>query len=106
MDPTEITQANITWENDVDVISRVTADFPGFTLSSLTSMRKAPRQEVAFHGDPGVLRLTAPFNPSVFGKARVHLEIGDGTKCWRFPSANHYVNQVENFGAAVRGGAD
>ena len=83
LEPTTITHANITWENGVDVVARICADFPGFTYSSLTSMRMAPRQEVVFHGNEGVLRLTAPFNPSVFGEAQVHLAKGNEVRTWR-----------------------
>ena len=102
-EPSEITHADITWENGVDVISRVGAQFPDFTFSTLTSMRMAPRQYVAFHGDKGVLRLSAPFNPAVFGEAQLALDAGGRTIREKFPGAQHYVNQVENFCATLRG---
>jgi hypothetical protein len=35
-----------------------------------------PRQEITFHGDKGVLRLPVPFNPRVFGEARLELHRG------------------------------
>lgn len=105
-EPEAIVHAEITWENGVDVIAKAAARFPGFTYSSLTSMRMAPRQEVNFHGRQGVLRLTAPFNAGVFGEARVILERGMERREHRFPSDNHYVHQVENFGKAVRGEAE
>ena len=105
-EPEHITGTDITFENDVDVISRVSARFPGFTFASLTSMRMAPRQEVVFHGDTGLLRLTAPFNPTVFGEAKVRLETGQDAQEWRFTAANHYVNQVENFCGAINSPAN
>lgn len=105
-EPIRVLNAEITWENGVDTTARISAEFPGFSFSSLTSMRLAPRQEMVFHGTTGLIRLTAPFNPQVFGEAQVHLETGQGTQSWRFPAVNHYVNQVENFGAAIAGDAE
>ncbi len=97
--------ANITWENDVDVLALVSAEFPGFTMEAMTSMRLSPYQEMAFFGDRGTLRLTAPFNPTVYGEATVILQDSDGVvQTWRFPSDNHYVHQVEAFGRTVRNG--
>jgi hypothetical protein len=69
-------------------------------------MRMAPRQEMNFHGDKGWIKLTAPFNPSVFDQAEVHLMRDDMVvETNRFPTVNHYVNQVVNFRATVIDGA-
>jgi predicted dehydrogenase len=69
-------------------------------------MRMAPWQEVVFHGDGGVMRLTTPFNAAVYGQAEVEVQ-GKDLKVtrWRFPSDNHYVHQVEAFNASVLDGA-
>ncbi len=96
-------RANISFENAVDTLSLVTAEFPGFTMETMVSMRLNPYQEMAFFGDCGTLRLTAPFNPAVYGEATVILSDALGTHHWRYPSDNHYVHQVEAFGAAMRG---
>jgi len=100
-------EAHIRRENDVDVFAHVTADFPSFRYSSVTSMRMFPRQEMVFHGEDGVMRVTCPFNANVFGQAEVTLE-KDGMMVTRerWPGVNHYVLQVENFGRAMRTGAD
>ncbi|ABV94341.1 putative oxidoreductase [Dinoroseobacter shibae DFL 12 = DSM 16493] len=110
-EPEAITHADITWENGVDTIARVSARFPGFTAHWVNSMRMAPFQDMVFHGETGVLRLTAPFNAQVFGEARVELHRpgggGDHTvTVERFPAANQYVAQVEAFGRTVREGAE
>ena len=68
-------------------------------------MRMHPRQEMIFHGETGVIRLTAPFNAGLFGEARVELHRGMSVGVERFPSANHYVLQVEAFGRTLRDGA-
>lgn len=92
-------------ENGVDVFAHVCADFPGFRFTSVTSMRMFPRQYVAFHGTGGVMTLTAPFNAGVFDQAELHLDApGQLRQTWRWPAVNHYVLQVQNFAAAVRGG--
>lgn len=98
--------ANITWESEVDVISRVAAQFAGFSYNCLVSMRMFPRQEVTFHGDAGVLKLTAPFNAGVFDQAELHLHQPNlSVRTERFPGVNQYVRQVENFSETVRTGA-
>jgi predicted dehydrogenase len=105
-EPTEVQFADIKWENGIDAWAHVAAKFPDFRFSGVTSMRMAPRQEMNFHGDKGWIKLTAPFNPSVFDQAEVHLMRDDMVvETKRFPTVNHYVNQVVNFRAAVIDGA-
>ena len=100
----EDVQAFIKRENGVDVFAHVTANFPSFRYSSITSMRMFTRQEMVFHGEAGVMRLTCPFNAGVFGQAELTLERGGmSVTTERWPGVNHYVAQVENFGQAVRG---
>ncbi|GAA4223102.1 putative dehydrogenase [Sagittula marina] len=104
-EPSDILSTCIERENGVDVWSHVTARFPSFHYSSVVSMRMAPFQEVVFHGDGGVMRLTAPFNAGVYGEASV--EVQDTSlevTRWRFPAINHYVKQVEAFNASVLDG--
>jgi predicted dehydrogenase len=101
-EPVEIVDANITWQNDVDVWAAINAKFPSFHFNGTTSMRMAPRQEMNFHGTKGLIRLTAPFNPSVFSQAEVELHSADmvvSTK--RYPAENHYVNQLQAFRASA-----
>jgi predicted dehydrogenase len=111
-EPTSV-DAHITWENGVDVTAHVTAAFPTFRYQATTSMRMHPRQEMTFHGETGIIRLTAPFNAGVFGGAQLELHRNvhrDGgapsITVERWPTANHYVAQVENFCATLRGEAD
>jgi predicted dehydrogenase len=104
-EPKAVPYANIRFENDVDVFVQMAADFPDFTYSALISMRLFPRQEVVFHGDAGVLKLTCPFNAGVFDQAELMLENSNkSVTVERFPGVNHYVHQVENFGRSVRDG--
>ncbi len=100
----EAVRSEIVRENGVDVTAHVAARFPSFTFHATTSMRMHPRQEMTFHGDRGVIRLTAPFNAGVFGEARVELHRGLSVTVERFPAANHYVLQVEAFGRSLREG--
>ncbi|KUP92101.1 Gfo/Idh/MocA family protein [Tritonibacter horizontis] len=103
--------AQISWENGVDVLTNIQAQFPGFLYTAYVSTRMQPWQEMVFHGDKGVLRLTAPFNPRVFGEARLELHQSSGVDAVpgqvlveRFPQADHYKLQVEAFGASLRDG--
>ena len=103
----EALNARIRWDNGVDAFSEVQARFPSCTYSAYVSMRMHPYQEMLFHGEDGVIRLTAPFNARVYGEARVELhKSGLAVETWRFPSDNHYELQVEAFGRSVREGAE
>ena len=104
--------AHILRENGVEVTAHVTGDFPSFRFSSVTSMRMHPRQEITFHGTTGFLRLTAPWNPAVFGEAQLELHRNDHSGAApaartteRWTRVNHYVLQIENFGRTLREGA-
>ena len=105
-EPLRIVSAQITREAGVDVHALVTAEFDGYTYDSTTSMRMVPWQYMEFQGDKGVARLTAPFNPLVYGEARLELVRSDGSsEVFRWPRDNHYVLQVEAFQRAMRGEA-
>lgn len=104
-DPSEITHADLAFENGVDVLARVSARFETFTAHFVNAMRLHPFQEMLFMGDTGWLRLTAPFNPLVFGEAKLELRTREAEWTERFPSDNHYRLQVENFGRTVRHGS-
>jgi len=92
------------FENGVDVLARVSARFAGFSAHWVNSMRMHPHQQMTFIGREAVLKLTTPFNAGVFGEARVELRQGMMRRVERFPGVNHYVLQVENFGAHLRKG--
>lgn len=103
-EPEAITHADLEWEAGCDVLARVSARFPGFTAHWVNSMRLLPEQFVLFHGEDGLIRLTAPFNAGRFGEARVEWRGTDGvTHVRTWPGVDQYVLQVEAFGAAVRG---
>ena len=111
-EPVAITHADVDFENGVDVLARVSARFPTFSAHWINSMRMHPCQEMTFVGSEGVIKLTAPFNPDVFGPARLEVQknVHNGERPSsvteeRFPGVNHYVLQVENFGAHLRSGA-
>jgi predicted dehydrogenase len=104
-EPEKITHARIDLTDGVDTYAQFTADFPGFSYQSMVSTRLAPRQEVVFHGDKGVLILTCPFNANVFDMAQLVLETGGQKVSERWPAVNHYVLQVENFVQSVQTGA-
>ncbi|MEO0746118.1 MAG: Gfo/Idh/MocA family oxidoreductase [Pseudomonadota bacterium] len=100
----EIT-ARVTLEDGFDTFADVQARLGDATYSAYVSIRMHPYQEMCFHGETGVIRLTAPFNAQVFGEARVewHRD-GLAVETVRFPAANHYVLQVEAFCRSVQQG--
>ncbi len=103
LEPTDV-QARIQWENGVDVYAAISARFGDADYVNFTSIRMHPRQEITFHGDAGVLRLPVPFNPRVFGEARLELQRGMETVTERWPAVNHYELQVAAFNRTVREG--
>ncbi len=104
-EPQAITHAEIDWEGGVDVTARITARFPAFSYQAMISMRLAQRQQITFHGDKGVLRLTCPFNAGVYDQAELWLDRPDHPRqIERWPGVNQYVLQVEAFGRSVRTG--
>ena len=97
-------------ENGVDVWAELDAILEGplgrATYTAMTSMRLQNRQEVTFHGDKGLLKVAnGPFNANLFAEARIELHNGSTITSERWPAANHYKLQVENFGHSIRTGA-
>ena len=57
---------------------------------------------MTLQGTEGFLKLTAPFNPNVYDIAQITFRKGDEKEqVFKFPAANHYVNQVEAFSLAA-----
>ncbi|UUV07266.1 Gfo/Idh/MocA family protein [Ruegeria sp. YS9] len=100
-------QSAIRWQDDIDIFTEIRAQFPDFTYSSYVSIRMHPHQEMVFHGEGGLVRLTTPFNARVFGEARAELHRpGLEVQVTRFPGADHYKLQVEAFCRSIRDGAE
>lgn len=105
-EPVRIRDANLRFENGVDVFAQVAAEFETFSYSAVVSMRMFTRQDITFTGEAGLLRLTCPYNANLHDVAELVLEQGGQVKTvQRWPAADHYVMQVENFGRTVRDGA-
>lgn len=96
----------IRYDNGVDTFARVNARFGDADYSMYTSIRIAPRQEMVFHGEDAVLRVTVPFNARVFGEPQLQLSRGMSTQIERFPVQNQYELQVAAFNTAVREGGE
>ncbi len=106
-EPEEILSTRIDWDGDLDTTAEMTARFPSFHYSGMVSMRLAPYQEMVFHGDVAVMKLTAPFNAGSYGEAQVELlESGFTSRIWRYPTDNQYVIQIEAFNNAVLNGTE
>lgn len=106
-EPVEITHAEITMENGVDVTTDVSARFPSFAYHGYVSMRMTPYQEARFHGTKGVIKVETPFNAGVAGLAAIEVITASGRRCREeFPKVRQYVMQVENFARSIREGAE
>jgi predicted dehydrogenase len=70
------------------------------------SMRAARHQHMMFHGTEGTLSLPAPFNPGVYGEARIVIaRDGADVQVIRYPGIDQYVAQAEAVAAHVLDGA-
>lgn len=104
-EPTNM-RADIEFEAGVDVLSRFQADFGSASYSGYVSTRMQLYQEVVFHGDNGVLKLTAPFNAGVYDVARLEIHKDPlNVTTVRFPNVNQYVEQVQNFCRSIADGS-
>ena len=107
----EAVDSRLIRENGIDTFALVFGTMAGngrrFTYHSMTSMRLYNRQVVTFQGDKGMIRVEGgPFNANVNDLAKVELHVqGNRVITDRFPTANHYVLQVEAFGRSIREGA-
>lgn len=108
-EPVDIS-ARLIMDNGIDSFAQVAGIMDGphgrFTYGSMTSMRLYNRQVVTFQGDKGMIRVEGgPFNANVNDLAEVELhQNGNRVITDRFPTANHYVLQVEAFGRSIREG--
>jgi predicted dehydrogenase len=108
-EPVELS-AQIKMEHGVDVFAQVNGVMEGptgrFTYGSMTAINLYNRQVVTFQGTRGMIRLEGgPFNANVNDLAEIELHrTGNTVLTERWPSANHYVLQVEAFGRSVRDG--
>lgn len=105
----DVISAAIRWENDVDAYTNIHARFGQTEYTAYISTRMYPAQEMVFHGDKGMVRVTVPFNARVFGEPLVELhslspEGETATTLHRFPRDDHYQLQVEAFGRSAATG--
>jgi predicted dehydrogenase len=98
--------SRIRYENGVDVFSDIQAQFPSFSYSAYVSTRLHPHQEMVFHGEKGVIRVTTPFNAQVFGDAQVEISEGMTRTAERFSQARQYELQVAAFNSSARSGSN
>jgi predicted dehydrogenase len=105
-EPVAVTHAEIDWDMGIDATARVMAAFPDFHLDFYVSMRMAPRQLIAFHGEDAVVTVRAPFNAYAYADQVIELREADGRVVLeRFGLAEQYRAQADAFNASVLDGA-
>lgn len=91
-------RSDIRYDGGVDVMARVWADFPDFTMAFYCGMRQHRHQYIHFHGSDGVLELPFPFNAGVAGEAVIRRWHGAGNLVLeRFEPVNQYRLMIEAF---------
>ena len=88
-----------------DIYASMRADFGTFELSFYVATQLAARQSMVFHGDAGFIEVAAPFNAGGYDHHCVTLHDRDHREAqvFRFPGAQQYRLQAENFARAARG---
>ncbi|KDB02297.1 oxidoreductase [Defluviimonas sp. 20V17] len=98
--------ARLDWDGGIDASARVWADFTSFTLEFFVSMRRAPWQQMLFHGEKGWIRVNAPFNAEAYGDPVIEIfTVAGGRRFEHFARIDQYAAQAEAFAASVFDGA-
>ncbi|WOI53256.1 Gfo/Idh/MocA family oxidoreductase [Parvularcula sp. LCG005] len=104
----EVLSARVEWEAGVDVVVRAQLQFPddvGFDFYISTRMHR--RQEMAFHGEDGLIRIGSPFNAGLYRAHTIEWQRdGHGDIVEHFEGTQQYVNQLNAFHDTVLNGAD
>nr|WP_321461986.1 Gfo/Idh/MocA family oxidoreductase [uncultured Cohaesibacter sp.] len=88
-----------------DIYANCQYDFGSFDMTFYCSTQLALRQSMAFHGDKGLIEVTAPFNALNYDAVNVCLYNANRSemKKWAFQSAHQYQLQIEAFGDKIAG---
>jgi predicted dehydrogenase len=79
--------------------------FPGFRLNFYCGTQLSRRQHMVFHGSEGWLSLEAPFNPGVYGNAKISIrsDASGEIETFEFGNVDQYQLMVEDFGSVSIG---
>ncbi|WP_319411865.1 Gfo/Idh/MocA family oxidoreductase [uncultured Cohaesibacter sp.] len=88
-----------------DIYANCQYDFGSFDMTFYCSTQLALRQSMAFHGDKGLIEVTAPFNALNYDAVNVCLYNANRSemKKWAFQAAHQYQLQIEAFGDKIAG---
>lgn len=92
-------------EFKTDRYASIRADFDTFELSFYISTQLANRQTIVFHGDEGMLELSAPFNSNLYegDEIRLHNKNHSEARVFRYTGIDQYQCEVEAFARAASG---
>ncbi|WP_319567384.1 Gfo/Idh/MocA family protein [Cohaesibacter marisflavi] len=88
-----------------DIYANCQYDFGSFDMTFYCSTQLALRQSMSFHGDKGLIEVSAPFNALNYDAVNVCLYNNNRSemKKWSFQGAYQYQLQVEAFGDKIAG---
>nr|WP_321527002.1 Gfo/Idh/MocA family oxidoreductase [uncultured Cohaesibacter sp.] len=88
-----------------DIYANCQYDFGSFDMTFYCSTQLALRQSMTFHGDKGVIEVSAPFNSLNYDAVSVSLYNASHSemKKWNFQTADQYQLQVEAIGDRIAG---
>jgi predicted dehydrogenase len=88
-----------------DIYANCQYDFGSFDMTFYCSTQLALRQSMAFHGDKGVIEVSAPFNSLNYDAVSVSLYNASHSemKKWNFQTAYQYQLQIEAIGDRIAG---
>ena len=88
-----------------DIYANCQYDFGSFDMTFYCSTQLSLRQSMTFHGDKGVIEVSAPFNALNYDAVNVCLYNGTRSEMrkWSFQGAYQYQLQIEAFGDKIAG---
>ena len=88
-----------------DIYANCQYDFGSFDMTFYCSTQLALRQSMTFHGDKGVIEVSAPFNSLNYDAVSVSLYNASHSemKKWNFQTAYQYQLQIEAIGDRIAG---
>nr|WP_321454843.1 Gfo/Idh/MocA family oxidoreductase [uncultured Cohaesibacter sp.] len=88
-----------------DIYANCQYDFGSFDMTFYCSTQMALRQSMTFHGDKGLIEVTAPFNAQNYDAVNVNLYNHNHSemKRWAFQGAMQYQLEVEAIGDKIKG---
>ena len=89
----------------IDIYANCQLGFDGFDMSFYVSTQMALRQSMVFHGETGIIEVSAPFNADLYQATDITLydQVRNHRHVWSWRGINQYQLQIEAIGDHLMG---